>query len=49
MMLAVYVLVVVGLAALVYVISVRRGISPDVPEHERDKSQRFGRDDPGPG
>jgi len=46
MMLAVFVILVCGLAALVYFISVHRGMSPDRPEQERDENQRFFRDEP---
>ena len=46
MMLAVYALLVGGLAALLYLVSARRGMSPDLPERERDKNQRFLRDEP---
>jgi hypothetical protein len=39
MMLAVFVILVCGLAALAYIISVRRGMSPERPEQERDGEQ----------
>jgi hypothetical protein len=49
MMLAGFVVVVSGLAALLYFVTVRRGMSPDRPEQERDKNQRLLRDVPRPG
>jgi hypothetical protein len=39
MMLAAFVILVCGLAALAYFISVRRGMSPERPEQERDGEQ----------
>ena len=48
MMLAGFVILVCGLATLVYFLAVRRGMSPDRPERERDKNQRFLRDEPPP-
>jgi len=49
MMLAAFVILVCGLAALIYVLAVRRGMPPEQPEQERDKNQRFLRDAPPPG
>jgi hypothetical protein len=46
--LAVFVTLVGGLAALLYFVTGRRGMSPDEPEHERDKNQRLFRDAPPP-
>jgi hypothetical protein len=37
MMFAVFVIVVCGLAALLYFICVRRGLPPERPEQEREK------------
>jgi len=48
MMLAIFVIFVCGLAALIYIVCVRRGIPPERPEQERDKNQRFLRDEPPP-
>jgi hypothetical protein len=44
MMLAVFVILVCGLAALLYFVSVRRGLPPERPEQEREK-YRVLRDD----
>jgi hypothetical protein len=44
MMLAVFVILVSGLAALLYFVSVRRGLPPERPEQEREK-YRVLRDD----
>lgn len=44
MMLAVFVIVVCGLAAVLYFVSVRRGLPPERPEQEREK-YRVLRDD----
>ncbi len=38
MMLAVFVILVGGLAALLYFVTVRRGMPPERPEQEREKS-----------
>jgi len=46
MMLVGFGALVCGLAALVYVIAVRRGMPPEQPEDERAKSDRFLRDAP---
>jgi len=48
MMLAGFVIFVCGVAALIYIVCVRRGIPPERPEQERDKNQRFLRDAPPP-
>ena len=37
MMLVVFVVVVCGLAAILYFVSVRRGLPPERPEQEREK------------
>jgi hypothetical protein len=47
MMLAVFVVLVCALAALVYFISVRRGVPPEQIEQQRDKAV-FLRDEPPP-
>ncbi len=44
MMLAVFVILVGGLAALLYFVTVRRGMPPERPEQEREK-YRVLRDD----
>jgi hypothetical protein len=44
MMLTGFVILVGVLAALLYFVAVRRGMSPDQPEHERGKNQRHLRD-----
>ena len=41
MLLAAFVILVGGLGALLYCVAVRRGMSPDRPERERDTNQRF--------
>jgi len=41
MLLAAFVILVGGLAISLYFVAVRRGMSPDRPERERDKNQRF--------
>ena len=42
MLLAAFVILVAGLAAVIYFVATRRGMSPDRPERERDKNQRLG-------
>jgi len=48
MMLAVFLILLCGLIALVYLISVRRGIPPERVELQRGKDQRYLRDEPPP-
>ena len=46
--LAVLVILVAGLAGLVYLVTRHRGMAPDEPEQERGKHERFLRDVPRP-
>jgi hypothetical protein len=48
MMLAVFVILVCGLAALAYLLSARRSMPPLEAEQERGKHERFLRDIPPP-
>jgi len=48
MMVALFLIVVCGLAALVYLISKRRSMPPLRPEQEREKNERYLRDIPPP-
>ena len=41
MLLAAFLFLVGGLAAFLYFVCLRRGMSPDRPERERDQNQRF--------
>lgn len=47
MWLTIFLLVIGLLAGVLYLVAVRRGMSPDEPEKGRDKNQRHFRD-PGP-
>jgi len=44
MWLTIFLLVIGLLAGVLYLVAVRRGMSPDEPEHGRDKNQRHMRD-----
>jgi len=46
MMLAAFVILVCGLAAVLYFVSVRRGLPPERPEQEREKVPRPARRHP---